>query len=366
MSSCSHTNNDNINKIEANGLPTLIGSIPLKSHEEALDLIFHHTPTIPLWPQLPGIFFEGMLTQFTEGIPCAETSNEKTYFNKNKLDFEKDQLAFFEEYLKVSDDHSKLLDSRFSVSKERAAGIYLLLEKAPEKKDIVALKGQMTGPFTQLTGMTDQNKRAGYYDQDIREMVIKGLALKAAWQVTFLKQHKKPVILFIDEPALAGLGAASFLSISKEDIAEDQVEIINAIHAAGGLAGIHICANTDWPLILSLNYDIINFDAYGYFDRFSACAKEIQSFLDRGGIIAWGIIPTADEDSIKKEDTSSLVSLWEKQARQLVTETRDMRAILQQSLITPSCGTGSLTPELAKRVLLLTEEVSEQLRKKYL
>lgn len=366
MSSCSHIKNGTLNKFEANGLPTLIGSIPLNSHEEALDLIFQHTPSLPLWPQLPGNPLEGMLTQFIEGIPCVETNNEKTYFDKDKKGFETDQLAFFEDYLQVSADQSKLLNSRFSVSKERAAGIYLLLEKVRERKGIVALKGQMTGPFTQLTGVSDKNKRAGYYDHGIREMVIKGLSLKAAWQVAFLKQFNTPAILFIDEPALAGLGAASFLSISKEDIAEDQVEVINAIHAAGGLAGIHICANTDWPLILSLNYDIINFDAYGYFDRFSACMAEINSFIDRGGIIAWGIIPTAKEESIKEENTESLVTLWEEQAQQLVSQQRDIRAILKQSLITPSCGTGSLTPELAKRVLFLTQEVSAQLRKKYL
>ena len=36
--------------------------------------------------------------------------------------------------------------------------------------------------------------------------------------------------------------------------------------------------------------------------------------------------------------------------------------ILAQSLITPSCGTGSLSLDLAKKVLKLTKEVSETIR----
>nr|MBC8318361.1 hypothetical protein [Candidatus Desulfobia pelagia] len=314
MSSVSHSPADNISQFKADGLPTLIGSIPLDSHSDALDWIFDYTPNLPLWPQLPGNPLEGMLVQFLEGIPCVLTENGRTFFSTDKDTFESEELAFFEEYLHACEDGSQLFDSRFSVSKERAEGIYLLLERAKSCEGIVALKGQMTGPFTQLTGVSDKNKRAGYYQQSIREMVLRGLAMKAAWQVSFLKQLGHIAILFIDEPALAGLGSTSFLSVSREDIAADQTEIINAVHQAGGLAGIHICANTDWALILSLDYDIINFDAYGYFDRFSAFTNEIHAFFDRGGIIAWGLIPTSKPEYIEQESTESLVAMWEQQA----------------------------------------------------
>lgn len=366
MSSALHEQADNIKRFQANGLPTLIGSIPLTSHEEALDWIFDYTPTLPLWPQLPGNSLEGMLVQFLEGLPCVQTENNKTFYSTEKDNFETEQLDFFEDYLRLSENKDQLFDSRFSVSRERAEGLYLLLEKTRDKKDILALKGQMTGPFTQLTGVSDQNRRAGYYNHAIREMVLRGLAMKAAWQVSFLKQHGHPVILFIDEPALAGLGSTTFLSISNDDIASDQTEIIDAIHQAGGLAGIHICANTDWALILSLGYDIINFDAYGFFDSFSAFTHEIDAFFARDGIIAWGLIPTSQPESIERESPESLVALWEKQAQSLVNDSRDIPSILKQSLITPSCGTGSLSPELAKRVLFLTKNVSDLLREKYL
>ncbi len=349
----------------ANGLPTLIGSIPLDSHDQALDWIFDHTPEIPLWPQLPGLAQEGMLVQFLEGFPGLTSDGGKTYFNTISDGFADEILAFFEEYLALCEDPSGLAQSRFQVSRDKAAGLYRLAEQMKERQS-VAVKGQITGPFTLLTGVTDQEQRASYYDPTLREIIHKGLAMKAAWQVQFLKKINDNVILFMDEPALAGLGSSAFISISKESLAQDQTEVITAIKEAGGLAGVHVCANTDWPLLLSLDYDIINFDAYGYFDRFVSYKKEIHAFLKRGGIIAWGIVPTAKEEDVLKETGESLTALWKEQAGQLCSDGWDYSSILAQSLITPSCGTGSLTPEAARKVLEMTRDISTALRQQYL
>ncbi len=349
----------------ANGQATLIGSIPLHSHTKALDLIFKYTPKIPLWPQLPSIHQEGMLVQFLEGFPGLDKIGDKTIFNSTKATFDDETLAFFEEYLALQEDASPLLESRFKVSKENGHGLYDLLNLAVPSS-ISAVKGQITGPFTLLTGVTNQDNKACYYDPTLREIIHKGLAMKAAWQVRFLKQIHDNVILFMDEPALAGLGSSAFISISKDDIKQDQNEIITAIHNEGGIAGVHICANSDWPLILSLDYDIINFDAYGYFDKFITCKDDIYSFLERGGIIAWGIVPTGKEDDIMQESAESLNEMWKKQAGLLCNDKWDYNKILKQTLITPSCGTGSLSKEAATKVLSMTRDLSKALQDEYL
>lgn len=354
------------NSIHFKGLPTLIGSIPLTSHAEAMEWILEFTPEIPLWPQLPGIRQEGMLVQFMEGFPGLALDGDRLYFDAGSERFQEEMVPFFEDYFQVSEAPDQLPESRFQVSQEKAAGLFQLANDTTGK-ELVAVKGQITGPFTLLTGLTDQDKRAAFYDPTLRELLNKGLAMKAAWQVQFLKKIHPTVILFMDEPALAGVGSSSFISISNDDIAADQQETINAIKQAGGLAGVHVCANTDWPLLLGLDYDIINFDAYGFFDSFITCKQEIIPFLERGGTIAWGIVPTSKEEDVLKEDSDSLQAKWEEQANQLAQDTSlDLSAILKQSLITPSCGTGSLSPEAARRVLQLTAELSAKLRKKYL
>ncbi|MDA8165940.1 MAG: hypothetical protein M0017_13020 [Desulfobacteraceae bacterium] len=349
----------------ASGRATLIGSLPVADHREALALIFAHTPEIPLWPQLPANPREGMMSQFIEGLPGV-VEGEKTYIDAGAEQFQEQLLRFFEAYLQESESPAPLPRSPFGVTRERAGGLYLLREECGSKPGIVAVKGQVTGPFTLLTGLTDQNQRLGYYDPTIREMAVKGLAMKAAWQVRFLKEMGLPVILFIDEPALAGLGSSSFISISLDDIGQDLREVIGAAQQAGGLAGVHVCANTDWNFLLSLPLDILSFDAYSYFDRLITCREQLLSLLDRGGIIAWGLVPTSEEEAIRKETADSLARRWEKQAALLAGGRWDLPALLRQTLITPSCGTGSLAPELARRVLALTRDLSASLRAKYL
>jgi len=356
----------------ADGLPVLIGSLPLEDHRQALDWIFAATPEIPLWPQLPTNPYEQMMPQFAEGIPCIVEEDltdpeGRILFDITGPSFEENMLAFFEEYMVVLEDQGALDASRFKVSRDRAEGLYQFAEAIGERDNLVAVKGQVTGPFTMLTGIKDRQGRAGYFDDTIREMVIKGIAMKAAWQTRLLAgKTDRQVLMFIDEPALAGLGSSAFISVTAAEIQEMINEVADAVHQAGGLVGIHVCANTDWELLLESQIDVLSFDAYSFFDKFAPLKDKINSYLERGSIIAWGGIPTGRADDIEKESGASLAALWERQAELLVGPNRDKADLLRQTFITPSCGTGSLTPELAQKVLDLTRAVSDKLRAKYL
>ena len=191
---------------------------------------------------------------------------------------------------------------------------------------------------------------------------MKLLALKAGWQVRTLSRSGCPVIVFIDEPALAGFGSSAFISISRDEVAACLNEVVEAVQAEGGLAGIHVCANTDWSLILELHTDIVSFDAYSYFDKFILFPDHIKKFLESGGILAWGIVPTSSPDNLEKETAHSLASAWQAQAGAVAKLGIKPSKVLSQSLITPSCGTGSLSLDLAKKVLGLTRQVSDTIR----
>lgn len=357
---------------EANGLPMLVGSLPLTDLDQALDWVFATTPEIPLWPQLPSNPYERMMPQFAEGIPCITEEDltdpeGRILYDITGADFEENMLAFFEEYMAVLEEPVRLMQSRFQVSKARAQGLFAFKKAIADHTDAVALKGQVTGPFTMLTGIKDREGRAGYFDDTIREMVIKGISMKAAWQTRFLSADtEQQVVMTIDEPALAGLGSSAFISVTTAEIQEMINEVADAIHQENGLAGIHVCANTDWELLLESKIDVLSFDAYSFFDKFAPQKDKIHAYLDRGSIIAWGGVPTGKAEDIEKETGDSLTALWEAQAELLTEPGRDKAALLRQTFITPSCGTGSLTPELAGKVLDLTKTVSDNLRARYL
>ncbi len=352
---------------EAKGLPALIGSLPISDHKEAVDIVFEHAPEIPLWVQLPAHREEGMTVQFIPGFPGLTTKDDSVYIDLESDAFQSELLTFYEEYMAVTENDVNFSQTRFKLTEDTAAGFFELLNKldAQVPDDLCALKGQITGPVTLGTGLTDQNGKAVFYDDQARDIVVKILGLKAAWQVKQLSKFNKPVIIFFDEPALTGFGSSAFISITKEEIAACFDEVFEAVHHQGGLTGVHVCANAEWSLILDSQADIVSFDAYGYFDKFILYKDQIREFMGRGGILAWGIVPTLRPEDLERETCESLITRLEEQICQVEALGIDRSTIINQSLITPSCGTGSLSLELAIKALKLTREVSQKIRGSY-
>ena len=180
------------------------------------------------------------------------------------------------------------------------------------------MKGQIVGPFTLLTTLKDQQDRALIYNEELQDVVVKHLALKAKWQIDQLKTFARPVILFLDEPALAGFGSSAFIAISEELVQRLLREVVEAVHQAGALAGVHVCANTDWSLVFKSGVDVINFDAYNYFEKFVLYEDLLLEFLEKGHIVAWGMVPTNDPELIARETPEALAKLWLERIKQFV------------------------------------------------
>ena len=338
----------------------LIGSFPLKSHEEAIDLCFKYTPEIPAWPQLPSFKEENMILQFLPGMPGFE---DDTILAKDK-DLEKDLIDFYQDYLEVKEKKKKLSESRF-VLNEEAKGFHLFVKRLKNCKRLSfkALKGQITGPFTFASSLKDEQKRSILYNDQLKDASVKLIALKARYEAEVLSKFGLPVIIFCDEPGLAGFGSSEFISISKEDVIGMLKEVFSEIREVGGIAGIHVCANTDWSLVIEAEPDIINFDAYGYFENFILFSREVKNFLEKDKIIAWGIVPTLKPEDIKKENPDSLLNRLLSYVKLMEKETNlSKEKILSNSLITPSCGLGSLSHQDMIKVLDMTKELSQKLK----
>ncbi|TKB27944.1 hypothetical protein FCL47_00155 [Desulfopila sp. IMCC35006] len=348
-----------------NCLPLLIGSLPLKDHSEATELIFDFTPQIPLWPQLPVYKEEGMILQFIPGLPGIREANGKTYIDTESESFATELLAFYEEFLLVSEGQTSLDGSRFQISREVARGFYTFLAEAEKRKEqLIGMKGQTTGPITFCTGLVDQAGRAIFYNDELRDAAVKHLALKARWQTRKMAEIGGRPIMFFDEPGLAGLGSSAFITITNEDIISSFHEVFAAVRAENGLTGVHVCANTEWPVLFDSGVDIISYDAYSYFDKLILYSKQLADFFARGGILATGIVPTTPE-FIDIEEVDSLVEKWFEQSRRLQAIGIDEKVVYRQTLITPSCGTGTVSEQQARKVLALTKGVSEKIRAFY-
>lgn len=346
-----------------NCLPLLIGSLPLDNHKEATELIFDYTPTIPLWPQLPKYKEEGMILQYVPGLPGVSECDGKMFIDTSAVTFDEELVSFYEEYLIVSEGGASIDNSRFPLSEEVARGFYAFLKKAGEEKETLSgLKGQTTGPVTFCTGLIDQDGRAIFYNDQLRDVAVKHLAMKARWQTRQMSQICDRTLMFFDEPALAGLGSSAFITITEADIIACLTEVFEGVKAEGGLTGVHVCANTEWSVIFDSGVDIISFDAYSYFDKLILYPEHLIKFFKSGGILASGIVPTTEE-YIDLETVESLSQKWFGQLEQLQAIGIDRGVVISQTLITPSCGTGTISRAHATKVLELTRGVSERIRK---
>ncbi len=344
-------------------LPLLIGSLPLKDHRQAVELIFEYTPQVPLWPQLPAYRSEGMVPQFLAGFPGVAKANGKLFIDAEGDSFDTEFLAFFEEYLMVTEGGAELDGSRFALTTEVARGFFEFLEYAKAHGEgLLALKGQITGPVTFCTGVVDQAGRAIFYNEQLRDAAVKMLALKARWQTRKMADIQEPAIVFFDEPGLSGFGSSAFITITVEDIIACLSEVFQGVREENGLTGVHVCANTEWSLLFEAGVDILSYDAYSYFDRLILYGDHIKEFFARGGILASGIVPTNPE-YIEAATAEDLVAKWFEQTGQLEAIGIAREVVYRQSFITPSCGTGTATPEQAEKVLELTRTVSATIRK---
>jgi len=341
--------------VEFGCLPTVIGSTPHTDPKKACSQVVHYLKDIPVWPQLPRrSFLENMYVQYSQGFPgvVVDESEKRIYIDRSR-DLDKPLEQFYAAYL--ADDIGK-----YPVSPEYAAGLHRFL--ALTDLSPLAVKGQVTGPVTWGLTVTDDTGKSILYDDILGDAVPKLLKLKAAWQEKELRQICRDTIIFIDEPYMSAFGSVSVM-LSREKVISLLEEVFAGI---GGLKGVHCCGNTDWSVLLDTSIDILSFDAYNYAQSLSLYPAEIKKFLDRGGTIAWGIVPN-DEESLVRESVASLKDRLEEAMAPFTRKDIRFKQLVKQGLLTPSCGLASLaTEEAAARVLELLTELSVKVRKRYM
>jgi methionine synthase II (cobalamin-independent) len=337
-------------KLEFGCLPTGIGSMPHTNPDEACSVIMKYLPDIPFWPQLPRRSpKENMVIQFSEGFPGVVIEGDKIHIGPlANFESELEQI-----YIDCEQDNTR----EYSVSKEYAAGLPAFLSKAAGNKIV---KGQVTGPITWGLTVTRQDGLGILYDDTLAETAAKFLRLKASWQENILREISATAIVFVDEPYLVSLGSV-FTPIPEAKVPVLLEEVFRGIK---GIKGLHCCGNTNWSVILDTKIDILSFDAYNYASSLSTHSDKVKSFLERGGTIAWGIVPN-DEEVLAKESLPSLRDRLEEAMASFTRDGVEFKQIIAQGLITPSCGLDILSLEAANQALELTAKLSRELRSRY-
>jgi hypothetical protein len=336
--------------IPGNLYSTAMAVMPHKEINKALDLALFMD--IPFWPQLPHVSYtEDMYVQAAEHFPgiLLDMENRTLRFSTEKfiMEFEK-TIAHFNE------------PEYFDISKDYSVVYHRFLEM--DLSDRPAIRGQLEGPISFGLNVLDQDKRPILFDDTVRPFMFEFMSRRINVQLDRLKQMNPHAFMFVDEPGLQFL----FSALSGYDSTKAKNEMEEFFSIIQRPRGVHLCGNPDWDFLLGLDLDILSLDIFQNGEIFSSYSKSIKRFLDRGGVIAWGIVPTNFEP-FEAENLNTLearlVEVW----NFLADKGIDREFLISRSLISPAtcCLVNPDGEKTVEKAFKVVTELSQRLRYKY-
>lgn len=211
------------------------------------------------------------------------------------------------------------------------------LARRPPEHSVVKL--QVTGPATLACAL--ERHRGGALSRRaavaLAGEVATWLAANASAWIGALSDRGLVTLLIVDEPGLDVFGTRGV------------ERVWDPLRAIAGAWGLHLCCAVPWDLVDRAGPDVLSFDlALEGVDRRAAAA--LESLLERGGRIAWGVIAAHRPEHARH----ALERLRPALAR--------VPAVGAQSLLTPSCGTGRMSPRREAEVAAALADTARAMR----
>jgi len=329
---------------------TAMGILPHDNADDALRLAL--SLDIPCWPQLPKLsFYEDMYVQATEHFPGV-------VIDEDRLRIYVDTNCFLDEiprYLEYENDQTVfILSDKFSQVYRR----FLSLDLA----SYMAIRGQIISPISLTLKIVDENGKPIVYNDEVRAFAYAFIQKKLNAQYAQLRAKNANAFVWIDDPGLEFV----FNAMCGYDNVRAKGELTDFFDGVDGPRGLHLCGRPDWDFLLSLNIEILSFNAYAFGDIFVTYDK-VKDFVEKGNIISWGIVPTYCEE-FSREDVMSIAGRLESMWTVLKRKGLDRELIVQNSLLAPAtCNL--LNPDKTVTVdksFELLSSVSSYLKEKFL
>jgi hypothetical protein len=327
-----------------------MGIMPHQDIERALKVAL--SLDIPFWPQLPKVsYFEDMYVQALENFPGARIDpvQQRIYFDLSR---------FYEElpsYFEKADD-----PQTFRLTKEFSLVYHRFLER--DLSHYPAIRGQMISPISLGLKIVDENLKPIIYHDEVREVLFDFIQKKVNQQYKELRQKNPHAFVWVDDPGLALI----FNALSGYTEFQARTDLDRFLEGLEGPKGVHLCAKPDWDFLLKSKIEILSFDSFNCGVVFVNYLS-LKDFVERGGVISWGIVPTYTE-LLEQETIDSLMERLETFWEDLSQKGVDQKKLLRQSLLAPAtCNL--LNPDKEKTVekaFEVLKDLSKAIREKYL
>ncbi len=336
--------------LPGNLMTTAMAVMPHTDVDEALGLAL--SLDIPFWPQLPHYnYYEDMYVQAAEHFPgiILDLKERTLRFSTNKF------IAEFEETLSHYEE-----EEYFDVSDQYSVVYKRFLEL--DLKDRPAIRGQLEGPISFGFFVKNEDDRPILFDDTVRPFLYEFMAKRINIQLKRLKEKNANAFMFMDEPGLQFIFNA--MSGYNDVLAKEDMN--NLFEMIDRPRGIHLCGNPDWDFLFGFDMDIASIDLYTNAMVLPLYKKSIINFIERGGTIVWGIVPT-NVEPFMKENHETLIKLLENTWEGLYAEGLDRELLLSRSLLSPAtcCLINPDKQHTVNQAFTSLINLSESLREKY-
>lgn len=314
---------------------TGIGSLPHHNIDSALAYSFKHG--IPFLPQIPiRNPWEFMIPQALSDLPGLRVESDgQAWLNPeiwtSRAAKTNERLAQAFQNSKTDPHAFESFEPSASTSSSWQAFLWELQESGKKLAKI-----QLAGPMTcqwalRLSDGTSADKQTDMTSQIFRLVLSRALAMTRRLQAIGVTP-----ILFLDEP---GLYAYSPSNPKHVATFQELKLMVQTLRKEGVLVGLHCCSNADWRAILSMELNYLSIDTNLSLESLLTVAKPaLVNFLERGGRLALGVIPTGRPSALRSLKARELyVDLKAQLLAGLESESL-VRQVLSQALYTPACG----------------------------
>jgi hypothetical protein len=335
--------------IPGNLLTTAMAVMPHRDVDRALEVAL--SLDVPFWPQLPHVnYYEDMYVQASEHFPGI------------LLDMEKRTLRFsMEKFIAEFEDTMAHFDKPeyFDISEQYSVVYHRFLQMDFSHRP--AIRGQIEGPISFGFNVVDQDDRPILFNDTVRPFLMEFMAKRVNVQLQRLKQLNPNAFMFVDEPGLQFLfsAMAGYGDLAARGDMENFFAMIERPR------GVHLCGNPDWDFLLGLDMDVLSLDVYSNGEVFAQYAGSIRKFLDRGGRLVWGIVPSNFEP-FEQENLDSLEKRLEEIWTTLANKGIDRQFLLSRSMLSPAtcCLVNPDGEKTVEKTFETTVKLSQRLREK--
>jgi hypothetical protein len=327
----------------AAGAVTGIGSLPFTSGTSAIRSVAEFSPEIPFWPQLPQISERESI--IGQGLGIVENLIQPRD-NGYGYQVKEGQLDSVLEIFHRS-------DGELSPSNAAGFGEFEGALTSGRFSSALAVKGQIEGPIT-LAAYLFHKGKPFLADPALFGAIAFHISQIINWQIQRLKVAGVPVLMFVDEPALC-LEASLANAVSEEQRLNALAATLDGARTRGAYAGLHCCAARPFERMCRVHPDIISFDAHEGLDLFFADWHALD-FMQQGGTVAYGIVPT--RAGVNAADSATIFLRWLKAA----SSAGDPQKFAQRAMITATCGLGLLDPSAVAESFEVAHSVSKLIR----